>query len=267
MIAQLLKVQHHQYCNFLLQAANVKQQEKITCKSNKKRKFTTMAKKSKAITNEILRVMAKGKKPAAKPANVTEIGAKLAQALKAKPAEKPAADTGLGPNEKFPFGIKLVDAKGNISWERFKTAAERDKRNITAKGKRVDFALNPAAAEPLKPAEKPAKPAAAAPDTFALHLNKTGRLCIGAAAAERMGFDADKESTWGYMIYALDEKARRVRLEWSAKEADNSMRVRNGGGRPYVSATREFKPFGLDYSAGRDIPAKPYGSRGFEFTL
>jgi hypothetical protein len=234
-----------------------------------------------------------------------------------KKANKIAAakDTNLGPNEKFPFGIKLVDAKGNISWERFKTAADRDKRMDSVKGgKRVDYSLNPPAAAatkgramihavvskaiaagspivveqpaaaaqppatqpPAKPATaaqpQPAKPAAAAKpaakpaaaakpkgDEMAIHLNKTGRLCFGKEAAAYLG--AKKPA---HMALAIEGKL--IRLKPAKSEGEDTCRMGDAAGRPYISAMREFrKAFGFDGSQSLDFTAKPYGQGGFEF--
>jgi hypothetical protein len=78
-------------------------------------------------------------------------------------------DTNLGPNEKFPFGIRITDNKENISWERFKTAKERDQRISTVKGDAVDY--KPKAAKPAKAAPKPAPPPAPKQPIYMLGVN------------------------------------------------------------------------------------------------
>jgi hypothetical protein len=216
----------------------------------------------------------------------TETGKKLADALKATATPK---DTNLGPNAKFPFGIKHTDEKGNISWERFATAKERDARAEGRTGKRVNFAINPesapsaldrrilgdtaaakaaAIAPAAKPAAKPpaktaaAKPAAPAaksnPNAFAIHINKTGRLCFSKPAADRLGQPK-------YCLLAIDKGI--VRIEPTNKDSENAVPVRDASGRPYISATKQFKPLGFDGSRPYDIDAKPYGNGGFEFRL
>jgi hypothetical protein len=215
--------------------------------------------------------------------NITKtVGKAIKAALKGAPK-----DTGLGPNAAFPFGIKITDPKsGNVSWERFKTAADRDKRFASngTDGKRVNFAADnieapkpaapaapkaeaPKPAAPKAEAPKPAAPAAPkktapaapkaeAPSEFKLHLNKTGRLCIGSEAAKRLG-DAP------YATLAIEGKL--VRLIPQKKEVEGALAVKDAAGRPYVSATKQFKALGFDGSEPRDFTAKPYGTGGFEF--
>jgi hypothetical protein len=218
------------------------------------------------------------------------VGKKLTPALKATPTptatDTKPMDTNLGPNEKFPFGIKIADAKRNISWERFKTDKERDERNATVKGKRVDFqtatpaalpvgaaALHAVAAQPpiakTAPAAKPkAMPKAdAAPkdkakaDGFAIHVNKTGRVCFGNDAAERISaFVPD-----GFMTLEIANDL--VRLQPTNNSVDGALPIRDASGRPYVSATRQFKALGFDGRRALDIEAKPFGKAGFTFRL
>uniref|UniRef100_Q01RL7 Uncharacterized protein n=1 Tax=Solibacter usitatus (strain Ellin6076) TaxID=234267 RepID=Q01RL7_SOLUE len=190
-------------------------------------------------------------------------------AMQANPKATPK-DTNLGPNAAFPCGIKIIDAKGNISWERFKTADDRDKRNLTVKGKRVDFTTEtaiPAAkttpisakpAAPAKPAAKPADKPKGNPNAFAIHVNKTGRVCFGKDAAERMG-DSPFCKLW--------IEGKLVRLGPTKKEVEGAVLVRDASGRPYISATKQFKPLGFDGSRAYDCEAKPYGNAGFEFRL
>lgn len=183
-------------------------------------------------------------------------------ANKAKNTAQKVTDTQIVPNAQFPFGIKVVDAKGNTSWERFKTAKERDTRAASVKGsKRVDFAIDtPAAAKPEAKA-KPAKPEAKAeakPEALAIHVNKTGRLCFGKSAAARLGDSP-------FCTLAVEKGI--VRIEPIKKEIEGALTIRDGGGRPYISATKQFKPLGFDGSRPYDIEAKPYGTAGFEFRL
>src|SRR5215831_18538280 len=203
----------------------------------------------------------------------------------------PPKDTGLGPNPKFPFGIKLVDKAKNISWERFKSAKERDTRIASLGGANKGYAgavdYSPAdkpivkpIADVLKAISKPAEPAAKPPaakkpaaepakpkaDTLALHLNKTGRLCFLRGAAARLteaGFAIDEQY---FMALAIDKGL--IRLEPKLEASADTVEVRDGGGRPYVSLTRQLKPWGFDGSRAIDIPnVKPYGKGGFEFRL
>ena|SRR5215831_5270413 len=124
------------------------------------------------------------------------------------------------------------------------------------------------AAEPAKPpaAKKLAEPAKPKADTLALHLNKTGRLCFLRGAAARLteaGFAIDEQY---FMALAIDKGL--IRLEPKLEASADTVEVRDGGGRPYVSLTRQLKPWGFDGSRAIDIPnVKPYGKGGFEFRL
>jgi hypothetical protein len=177
----------------------------------------------------------------------TEVGKRLADTLKAPARQASAAkDTGLGPNAKFPFGIKIV-VNGNTSWERFKTAKERDQRNATVKGEVVNHSA------PAAPAKDP--------NAISIHINRTGRVCFGKDAAQRLGnFFPD-----GYMTLAIEDGT--VRLTPTNKKVEGAVDIRNASGRPYISATKQFKPLGFDGSRAMDIEAKPFGDAGFEFRL
>jgi len=110
---------------------------------------------------------------------------------------------------------------------------------------------------------KPAAPAAvkANPGAYALHVNKTGRVCFGKDAAKRIGnFFPD-----GFMTLAIDKGV--IRLEPTNKRAGGALQIREASGRPYISVTKQFKPLGFDGSRPYDIDAKPYGIAGFEFRL
>lgn len=67
------------------------------------------------------------------------------------------------------------------------------------------------------------------------------------------------------MTLAIDNGT--VRLEPSKKQTEGALPVRSASGRPYVSATKQFKPLGFDGSRPYDIEAKPFGNAGFEFRL
>jgi hypothetical protein len=101
-------------------------------------------------------------------------------------------------------------------------------------------------------------PKAAKADSFAIHVNKTGRVCFRRAAAERLG---------GAPFCKLTMEGKLVRLEPTKKDADGALTVRKASGRPYISATKQFKPLGFDGSRTYDIEAKAYGKAGFEFRL
>jgi len=114
-------------------------------------------------------------------------------------------------------------------------------------------------AEAKKAEPKKAEPKA---NTFALHLNKTGRLCIGKDAAERLG-----ESPF----IALKIEGKIVRLEPKAKETEGAIEVKYADSqyalRPYISASKAWKSLGWTGAEGIDIEARPYGTAGFEFRL
>ena len=143
-----------------------------------------------------------------------------------------------------------------------KTVASKKAVKAVAVKNTVAAALAKALEAP-KPAAKPeAKPAAkpeAKPDTIALHLNSTGRLCFGKAAAARIPDNA------AHMAMAIDKGL--VRIELAKKAADDTLPVRWASGRPYISATKQFKPLGFDGSRAYDIAAKPFGDTGLEFKL
>ena len=100
------------------------------------------------------------------------------------------------------------------------------------------------------------------PKGFDIHVNNTGRVCFGRSAAARLseaGFTIDVVY---YMLLVIDKGI--IRLEPTLKESE--IEVRNGGGRPYISLTRQMRPLGFEPNTGAlDVVAKPYGKAGFEF--
>jgi hypothetical protein len=104
-------------------------------------------------------------------------------------------------------------------------------------------------------AKKPAKAESAA---LTIHINKTGRVCLGKTAAARIGDP-------GHMLMTIDGK--QVRMVAKAAATDNTIEIRRANGRPYVSATRFLKPLGFDGSKALDIQAAAYNSHGFEFKI
>jgi hypothetical protein len=135
--------------------------------------------------------------------------------------------------------------------------------NTAAVAPKADFKA------PVKAASKPAKAdakakampeakAAVKADSLAIHINKTGRVCFGKAAAERLGDSP-------FCTLTIDGKL--VRLEPAKKDGNGALPVRDASGRSYISATRQFKPLGFDGSRPYDIEAKPFGTAGFEFRL
>jgi nucleoid-associated protein YgaU len=138
----------------------------------------------------------------------------------------------------------------------------KEAKKAAPKGKAKEAkkaAAAPKEAKKAEPKEAPKKAAAAA-DTFALHLNKTGRLCIGAAAAERLG-----EAP--FCVLKIEGKICRLIPE--KKEVEGALPVKYADSefciRPYVSATKQFKALGFDGSEPKAFEAKPYGQGGFEF--
>ena len=118
-----------------------------------------------------------------------------------------------------------------------------------------------AKAAPAKAA--PAAKAAPKADTYALHLNKTGRLCIGSDAAERLNTGLGQTKNTRYALLKIEGKI--IRLIPQKKSSDGTLPVRDGGGRPYVSATKAFKSLGFDGSDSLDFEAKAYGAAGLEW--
>lgn len=167
----------------------------------------------------------------------------------AKPADKAVAKPSAKPADKA-FIVKPIN-------EILKPAAK-------PAAKPADKPADKPAAKPTaKPADKPAvKPAA---DAYALHLNNTGRLCFSSQAAARLGEWLDKP-----VDIDIDEKSRLVRLDIAKKASEDTLSLKDGGGRPYVSITKRIKALGFAAGAGATayaLEAKPYGKSGFEFKL
>lgn len=114
------------------------------------------------------------------------------------------------------------------------------------------------AAKKSKKAAAPKAPNNDASSALEIHINKTGRVCFGRAAAARIGDMA-------FMTAIIEGK--QVRLVATAKQADGSLLIRRANGRPYLSATKLLKPLGFDGTKALDIEAKAYNSHGFEFKM
>jgi hypothetical protein len=154
--------------------------------------------------------------------------------------------------------------KVDVSTIEVKAAKADPKAAKAAKAAKAGKA-DPKAAKAGKAAKADPKadtPKAAKADTFSLHLNKTGRLCIGKAAAERLG-DAE--------FCSLKIEGKIVRLIPEKKEIEGAIPVKYADPefavRPYVSASKAWKSLGWDGAAGIDIEAKAYGNGGFEFRI
>jgi hypothetical protein len=157
----------------------------------------------------------------AKATKVMEVGKKLADALKQAPTTN-----GKG---KVPAAPPAPAAKG--------------------KGKQTSAAKQPPAADKANST------------AFALHVNKTGRLCFGKDAAKRLTDYLPN----GFMSIAVTDG--NIQLEPSNKKAEGMVDIRDGGGRPYISAAKQMKPLGFDGSRAYDCIARPFGAAGFEFRL
>ena len=107
-------------------------------------------------------------------------------------------------------------------------------------------------------ADKAPKAAKADDSILAIHINATGRVCFGRAAAARI-------AGLGHMLMTAEGKQVRMLAKKDATE--NTVEIRFAGGRPYVSATRFLKPLGFDGTKPLDIQAAPYNSQGFEFQV
>jgi hypothetical protein len=137
------------------------------------------------------------------------------------------------------------------------TEAKSINKEFTSMAKKTNTAKTaPKGKTPAKPTA--AKPAEAKGETMAIHVNKTGRVCFGKDAAARLG-DAK------FCAMAIDKGL--VRLTPTNKATPDALPIRKASGRPYISATRQFKPLGFDGSDPINVQAKPYGAAGFEFRL
>ena len=129
------------------------------------------------------------------------------------------------------------------------------KANLAKAAKATAPAAEPKAKKAAK-AEKVEKPAAT---ELRVHINKTGRVCFGKLAAERIG-----EAS--YMVITAEGKT--VKLVPAAKATEGAVDINLGGGRPYVSATKILKATGgFDGSAPLDLVAKAINGNGLLITL
>lgn len=139
-----------------------------------------------------------------------------------------------------------------------RTAEKTTKTAKATKGIAAKPAISAKPAAEAKPAAAAAKPAAKPADSFAIHVNKTGRVCFSAAAAARLG-DAK------HMALIIADGL--VQMTPATKATDSTLPIRDAAGRPYVSATRQFRPLGFDGSKAINVIAKPHGAAGFAFKL
>lgn len=124
--------------------------------------------------------------------------------------------------------------------------------------KAVKTAAKKATKTAAKASSRTAQAAAPTNGDLAIHINKTGRVCFGRAAAERIG-----ELAW--MTVAAAGKG--LRMVAKAKETEGALPIRRANGRPYVSATRALKDFGFDGTKAYDVEASAHNATGFEFRL
>src|SRR5215467_6495668 len=107
-------------------------------------------------------------------------------------------------------------------------------------------------------ADKAPKAAKADDSILAIHINATGRVCFGRAAAARI-------ACLGHML--MTAEGNQVRMVAKKEATENTVEIRYANGRPYVSATGFLKRLGFDGSKPLDIEAAPYNSHGLEFKV
>ena len=107
-------------------------------------------------------------------------------------------------------------------------------------------------------AEKAPKAPRADNGILAIHINATGRVCFGRAAAARIA---------GLSHMLMTAEGKLVRMLAKKEATENTVEIRHANGRPYVSATRFLKPLGFDGTKPLDIGAAPYNSHGSEFKV
>jgi hypothetical protein len=108
-------------------------------------------------------------------------------------------------------------------------------------------------------AAKKEAPAKKADGALEIHVNKTGRICFGRAAAARIG-------DMKFMAASAEGKVMRFVAKPKQTEGDLPIR-RAAGNRPYLSATKLLKEYGFTGERAHDAVAKPYNTHGFEFAL
>jgi hypothetical protein len=201
-------------------------------------------------------------------------------------SKKMAADH--GPNEKYPFALKFTDAKGAVSYERFKTAKERDARKATQPGaKSQDFvsavvpesaqvtegapgagggksgkpAAKKAAATETPKAAKPAKAAKKAEpkpkdESLKIRLYAVGQFYFGKMAAARLN---------SAPYVQIEIKGKTVTLTPTKSEKD-AVKVGACHASPTVSAGRLLAETGWTKTT-QDLVAKPVGAAGFQLEV
>lgn len=200
---------------------------------------------TKTTTKKTAAKAAPKKAAAAKPAMVeqglaTDMTAAAAPAKKAAPKESAAGG----------LSIQALNVKAAAV-----TAA-------AGKGAGVDAVLAKKAAPKKVNKARAAKPAAekkpAANGALSIHINKTGRVCFGKAAALRIG-------DLGFMTIAAEGKAVKMTARKDATEG--ALDINRANGRPYVSAMRLLKGLGFTGKDALDVEAKAVNGHGFEFKV
>ncbi len=210
-----------------------------------------------------------------------------AKAATKKAATKPVTMESHGPNAKYPFGIKLTDEKGAVSFERFTASKERDKRMAALAGtagtmKAVNFtadkdSLGEAIPETAKVADAPAKPAsakstradvkaakAAKPkkerqpkdDAIRVRLYAKGEFYFGKVAAQRIGT---------LPFVAVTVKGKTVTLQPTKTEKDN-VPVMRCHAAPVLRVAKLLADSGWTKET-QDLVAQPVGDTGLRLEV
>lgn len=85
-----------------------------------------------------------------------------------------------------------------------------------------------------------------ADDTLRIYVNKTGRVCFGRTAANRIG-------DLRYMTIAIDGK--RIKRVATDKAREATVEIRRANDRPYISATKALKEVSFP---GQNAAADPF---------
>jgi hypothetical protein len=131
-------------------------------------------------------------------------------------------------------------------------------------GETAQAARAKASAKAIEPAEKPApkkakKAAAPKPEPnseLSVHINPSGRVCFGKAAAARIGDMA---------FMTITHEGKLLRMIATNRQSEGAFDINRASGRPYVSATKILKAAGLFNGEAADLIAEPYNGHGFDF--
>jgi hypothetical protein len=188
----------------------------------------------------------------------------------ATPATAPAIiENTMGPNAKFPFAVQVIDTKGAVSFERFKTQKERNKRLVTLqkqtdiKASHIDYAgpvaaPAPAKKEAAKKADKPAakkaakKEAKPKDDTLRVRLYAKGEFYFGRLVAARIGELPNM---------AVEVKGKTVTLT-PTKSTKDTLVIGKCHANPVLRAAKLLVDTGWSKTT-QDLVAKPVGDLAF----